>query len=70
MHDVNGTPLKVGDKVVIPCKIMQISPTEEFCNVNLETMLGRKPDGQKESFAAINTAQVVKVSGDDVILGL
>jgi hypothetical protein len=71
MHDINGSKLNVGDKVLIPCEIVELSEaTEEFCNVKVTTTLGRKPDGQKESFSAINTAQLVKVSGGDVKLEL
>jgi hypothetical protein len=71
MHDANGTLLKVGDKVLIPATITNLSDsTEDYCNVSLETTLGRRPDGQKEHFSSINTAQVVKVSGGDVVLGL
>ncbi|MGB7158549.1 MAG: hypothetical protein WBD40_10820 [Tepidisphaeraceae bacterium] len=70
MHDANGTELKVGDRVVIPGVVKSVSPGADYCNVQVETTLGRRPDGQKESFSAINTAQLVKVSGGDVSLGL
>ena len=70
MHDANGTPLKKGDKVMIPCVIAELGPDEDYCNVRLETTLGRKPDGQKETFYAVNTAQVVKISGADNPVGL
>jgi hypothetical protein len=59
MHDRNSTPLKVGDIVEMPCRILEVYSTEEFCNVRLETLYGRRPDGKKETFSAINTAQVV-----------
>jgi hypothetical protein len=61
MHDANGTRLQAGDKVMLPCVITELHATEEFCNVSLETELGRRPDGQKERFSAINTAQMVLV---------
>ena len=61
MHDVNGKPLKVGDRVNIPCVVKQCSTTEDYCNVSLETVHGRRPDGQKESISAINTGVVEKV---------
>jgi hypothetical protein len=70
MHDANGHPLKVGDKVVIPAEVTSVQPGSDYCNVSVKTTLGRKPDGHKESFSAINTAQLVKVSGGDVNLGL
>jgi hypothetical protein len=71
MHDANGTQLNVGDKVLIPCVIKSLSVgTPDYCNVSVETTLGRRPDGNKESFSAINTAQLVKMSGGDVVLGM
>ena len=70
MYDANGTPLKVGDKVLIPAVIVDVSDTEDYCNLSVKTTLGRKPDGNKESISAINTAVVVKISGADLSLGL
>lgn len=60
MHDANGTPLQKGDRVLIPCVITQLSPCETFCNVDVRTELGRRPDGQVNTFSAINTAQLIK----------
>jgi hypothetical protein len=62
MHDANGTPLKVGDRVMIPAVITHLSPGEDFCNVSIETSIGRRPDGQKERMSAINTGVLVKVA--------
>ena len=59
MHDRNGTPLKKGDRVLIPAIITDLYETEDFCNVGLETVEGRRPDGSKEHISAINTAVVV-----------
>jgi hypothetical protein len=60
MHDRNGTLLKKGDVVIIPCVVEGLSEgTEDFCNINLQTLHGRKPDRQKERFSVINTAQVI-----------
>ena len=70
MHDANGHPLKVGDKVLVPAVITSLGGGEEYCNVGIETTLGRRPDGLKEKMSAINTAVLVKVSGDEVSLGL
>lgn len=61
MHDFHGKPLAVGDEVVIPCRITALHPTPEYCNVEVESVLGRRPDGQKSTFSAINTAQLIKV---------
>lgn len=63
MHDHNGNELKVGDVVNIPCVVTHLNEgNEDFCNVTLETVHGRKPDGEKSSFSAINTHQLEKVS--------
>lgn len=59
MHDKNGTPLKVGDVVMIPAKITSLSAGEDFCNVAVETIHGRRPDDSKERFSAINTGVLV-----------
>ena len=62
MHDRNGTKLSVGDQVMIPAVITSIAEgTEDYCNVGVQTSLGRRPDGQKDTFSAINTAQLVLV---------
>jgi len=38
MHDRNGNPLKVGDKVNVPCTITATQTGEtEYCNVTLVT---------------------------------
>lgn len=55
MHDRNGTELKRGDRVLIEAVITDLSPEENYCNVSLETVEGRRPDGQKEHMSAINT---------------
>lgn len=55
MHDRLGNALKVGDQVKIDCVIKSVSPGEDYCNVTLETLYGRRPDGMKETISAINT---------------
>jgi hypothetical protein len=63
MHDCNGTQLKVGDVVHIPCVITQISEdTPDYCNVSVETIHGRRPDEKKEKMSAINTKVLLLVS--------
>ena len=56
MHDRNGTPLKAGDRVMLEAIITQISSTEDYCNVSLKTVEGRRPDGTFETIGGINTA--------------
>lgn len=59
MHDRNGTPLKKGDLVMIPAIITELSPNEDYCNVTVKTLDGRRPDGKEETISAINTAVMV-----------
>ena len=65
MHDARGKMLKVGDLVLIPAVIAELSPGEDFCNVSVVTQIGRRPDGAKEKFSAINTGVLIKVSAVD-----
>lgn len=55
MHDARGRELKVGDVVLVPAKITQLSATPDYCNVTVESLFGRRPDGAKEHVNAINT---------------
>lgn len=64
MHDALGRPLKKGDNVVILAKIAGLQPTDDFCNVDIETVLGRRPDGEKEHISAINTGVLLKATDE------
>lgn len=59
MHDRNGVELKKGDIVFIPAVINSLTGGEDCCNVSLVSVLGRRPDGQKEQIYAINTGVMV-----------
>lgn len=59
MHDANGTALTKGDIVLIEAEITELSPSEEYCNVSLKTVLGRRPDGLPENLQAFNTGVMV-----------
>lgn len=59
MHDKNGSHLQVGDIVLIPARVKELQPTDDYCNVNLESIHGRRPDGVKETIYSINTAVTV-----------
>lgn len=59
-HDVNNKELKVGDRVLIPAVVTHIDAGEDYCNVSLETVHGRRPDGLKECISAINTGVLEK----------
>lgn len=66
MHDAKGRELMVGDTVLIPCKVTDVQPRQDYCNCHLETLGGRPPDGQKEHFGAVNTQQMIRANeGDD-----
>lgn len=58
MHDRNGNSVKVGDIVTIKFRITQVSPQTDYCNVTVETVEGRKPDGAKDTYS-LNTALLV-----------
>lgn len=69
MHDRNGTLLKQGDLVTVTARITQLSEGENYCNVSLETLDGRRPDGSKETIGAINTGVLVLQSREPVAQG-
>lgn len=65
MHDAKGRDLKVGDMVLVPAKVTSVSPTEDYCNVSIESFYGRRPDGMKENIHAINTGVVLRANAND-----
>lgn len=65
MHDAKSRELKEGDVVLIPAKITQLSPGEEYCNVSAQSLYGRRPDGALESFSAINTGVMLRANPGD-----
>lgn len=66
MHDHKGRALKVGDHVLISANVTEISATRDYCNVTVESVLGRLPDGAKERISAINTNVLARANkGDD-----
>ena len=60
-HDAHGNLLTIGDVVSVLCTVTEIQDGEEFCNVTLTSVRGRRPDGAKETIYAINTAVTVRV---------
>lgn len=65
MHDAIGRPLKVGDRVLIPCVIAQLQATETYCNVTVRSAIGRRPDGNPETVSAINTGVLLRANASD-----
>lgn len=59
MHDKNGKPLKVGDKVTVEAVILETYATEDFCNVQLG--IGRDQENSAHNVhgtLTINSRQV------------
>lgn len=65
MHDAKGRPLKEGDRVLIPGRITSTCATDEFCNVTVESLIGRRPDGSKETFSGFNAGVVLRANDGD-----
>lgn len=65
MHDAKGRPLVKGDKVRIDAVVIDLYTTEDYCNVSVETVLGRRPDGSKEHISAINTGVLLRANPGD-----
>lgn len=65
MHDRNGRELKAGDIVLIPARVKDLYATEDYCNVSLESVYGRRPDGSKETIGAINTGVMLRANPGD-----
>ena len=65
MHDRNDTPLKVGDCVLIEGVISNLSEsTPDYCNVTVQSVVGRKPDGLQETLC-INTNVLALMSREE-----
>ena len=60
-HDAKGRLLEVGDKVIIPGVVKNISPYLGYCNVEVELDYAMPPENNKSTVSAINTAQIEKV---------
>lgn len=61
MHDKNGKPLKVGDRVTLECVITETAATEDFCNIQLQTVEPFWPEANRFDKQWANAKQVVKV---------
>lgn len=58
-HDIRGTELKVGDIVLVPCRVKAIHLTEDYCNLDLETK-HNMPPMQTPTALTLNSRQTVK----------
>jgi hypothetical protein len=59
-HDLNGDELHIGDLVTVRCRVRQIHPTVDFCNLTLETTERLFPGDQYVGLT-VNAKQTVKV---------
>ena len=67
MHDAFGRELKPGDVVIVPCIVLQIQATVDYCNAHLECAAQMPPDMTKTVIQGINTQQVLRANlGDDI----
>lgn len=60
MHDRNGTPLKVGDAVMLPAEIIEVQTHPDYCNATVRLLPMRGSGGRPEKMV-VNTAQVVLI---------
>ncbi len=58
-HDRDGQVLVVGDVVHVPARVKALHLTEDYCNVDLET-LEPMPPGDGTNSMSLNAKQVVK----------
>jgi hypothetical protein len=70
MHDQVGRKLEVDDIVLIPAVVTKLYDDEDYCNVELKTLFGRRPDDAYEKFGAMNTAVVLRCNDVVDLLGL
>jgi len=71
MHDAKGKSLKEGDLVIFVGKITDLYASEDYCNVSVESLMGRRPDGIKEKVSAINTGTLLRANfGDGFDIGV
>lgn len=57
-HDRDGNRLSVGDKVLVPCLVKAIHDTEDYCNVDIETVAPMFPS-DKRSALTLNAKQLI-----------
>lgn len=60
-HDKNGTLIQPGDIVTVECVVKSVTPDNDFCNLNLESVEVMPGNGTKCSIAAINAKQVLLI---------
>lgn len=61
-HDKNGQLIEVGDEVVIRCRVKQVWPGAETCNLQVESVEKMLPEHETGSSITLNANQVEKVT--------
>lgn len=57
-HDKNGKLIKVGNIVLIPCKVKSITMSEDYCNLTVESLYYMPPYEQPTTYT-LNAKQVI-----------
>lgn len=66
-HDAKGREVKPGDVVMVPFVVKEVHLTEDFCNLNLETVATMPPHHRTHSAISVNARMVLRAnSGDDL----
>jgi hypothetical protein len=65
MHDMNGTPVTLGAKVLVPMVVTQVSEGTDFCNCTLESAHPMFP-GDSKTACTFNTKQILVVPEGEV----
>lgn len=65
MHDAKGRELKVGDTVLIPCKVTGCAGDPNYCSLDVETVGVMPGNGLTNRISAISTKQVYRANEDD-----
>jgi hypothetical protein len=60
-HDKNNREIKVGDEVVVRCRVTAVCPGEEACNVTVE-VIDEPLGGAYKPLVTMNTKQMCKVA--------
>ena len=67
-HDAKGQALLPGDVVLVPFKVTKVHESDNYSNIDLETLATMPPENKHRSpFHAINSKQMIRANdGDDV----
>lgn len=63
MHDRNGTPLMVGDKVMLPAVITDVQAHADYCNATVR-LLPMRGAGERAELWTGNTGQLVLIEAN------